>query len=528
MKNIFRFRSPSVHGGIKGGLLIAILCILCFTTTPSQAATFYFSWYADTASASTVKLIKTGKVFADVTDVYTLTWNATDQIYQVSLDDGTFLPEYYRIEDGSGNIVVEQFYLTGKAIDGDHVEDIFVRNNADDIMRGALEIRPASGTTNVELLIDNSTTTMQISATDTGSVSTSGHILQLQAASIDLQTSAAGDIAITGILNSSTTNSAVTRASRDSLAGAGWVWDSGNNTIMALRDDVDDLMGTGTFTANDTLTLSGDGGGGSINLNWNFDPAGVQDSVEHYEIYYSSSALAGYSQSGAAALSSATLSQIRSNMSRMGLPDRTATATTFLTIHSYYFIIVGFDHTSPTALAWGSNQVLVTGDDDAIDINVPLVGGSDVVAAVGTLANEIDNLKSQTGNSGLVKPLWVHENHAQASSVTLSDFYNVATAASTNIIVAFKKTSLWDGLRLSCQGRHSQAAGDKCTVSLVCSSLSVSQVFLTTSAVDAVLELDCSSLADGQYYATMTIVDSDNNTNDTAYVYYPTIEAFNN
>lgn len=511
---------------MKRLLLFLVIAIAAMGPASTLAATFYHEWYADTASVNTVKLIRTGQVFGDVTDVYTMTWDATDQLYRATLDDATFVNDYYRIEDGSGNIVSEDKCIDSYFIDADQVEDKFVRNDGDDLKRGNLYVRPESGTTNVELRIDNSSNTIILAAMDTISGTTSGKTMQFQAASIDLQNSSSADIPITGIAASGTSNSAVTRAQSDSTRGSGWTYDGGANTIMGLRSDVNDLLGTGTFSANDSLFLTGSGSGGGIRLNWSFDPAGVNDSIAYVQIYYGTTAIAGYSQSGASALSSGTLSAIRASMIPM-YPPRGALSATIPVLENLYVIVVAIDHTSPSAQAWGSNQILVTGVPTLIDPSTPIAGtATSYAGAISAVANAVYNIQSEFGSGGAVKVLFADNNAAQYSSVTLSDYYNVATALSSNIVVAFRKSSTFDALRLTGQARHSTAA-KTCTPYLVCDALSASTTVEATSATEFTLELDCSSLADGTYLAYMKISDSSNSTSDTAYVYYPTIEAFN-
>lgn len=504
-------------------LCLAVFAVVGLQTRSAHAASFVVTYAADTASASTVKLIKNGKVFSDITDVYTMTWNATRQVYETtSLDDGTFINGYYRIEAGSGNIVIDTVSINSAIIDADQLEDKFVRNDGDDMKRGNLQVRPASGTTNVELLIDNSSTTMQITATDTGSVSTSGHILQLQASSIDLQTSGGSDIPITGIGQSSTANSAVTRANIDTLKGTGWTWDSGANTIMGLRDDLDAIIGTGTFTANDSLFLTGSGGGGSIALNWNFDPVAVNDSVDYYEIYYSQSALAGYSQSGAAALSTGTLSSMRSTMKRMGLPDRDGTTTTFLSHSSWYFIVVGFDHSDP-AQAWGSNQVLVSGGEDELDSNVPLIGGSSVVSGLGQLANEVSALQSGLSSSGAGVKVWYASNFVGAAGAAPTEvtWYQAAAAATQRILFTFYKDVTFNTLRFRFQSTHDGAS--KSGTFYLGSDAGTATKTVTHSATpdtwqDSYLTQDVSALDDGIYQGSISIEDGSSTTADTLFI----------
>lgn len=517
-------------------ILFLVLALAAIAPASSMGATFYFSWYADTASASTCKLIKTGKVFADVTDVYTLTWNATDQIYQVSLDDATFAPDYYRIEEGSGNIVVEQFYLTGAALEGDDVEDLFVRNDGDDVKRGNLYIRPASGTTNSELQIDNNSTTITLQASDTAGAGTN-RILQLIASSVDLQNQASSDIIVTGIGQSSTANSAATRSNIDSLktggsSGAGW---SSEMNLLEHESRLDDLEGTGTFTANDSLFLSGSGGRGRMDLNWAFDPSAVNDSVEHYEVYYSQSALAGYSQSGAAALSSATLTQIRGNMSRMGLPDRTATSTTMLTFENWYVIVVAIDHTSPTPQAWGSNQVLITGADSPIDNTTPLIGdATSVVDAVEQLANELATVISTGGSStstGAAAKVWYASNfEGTAGGVpTEITWYRAAASTSPRIYFTFFKDATFNTLRMRWQSSHDAASGDG-TFYLGTTAGTATKTYTHSATPDTwqdnVLTQDISSLSEGVYQGTISLSDGVAATTDTLFMRRVIVESY--
>lgn len=493
----------------------------------ANGATFNVPFAADTASTNTVKLILHGYLFSDTSpQAYTMTWNSGDQLYYAACDDAAFVNGYYRIEDGSGNIVVEEFSINSSEIAGTQVEDVFVRNDGDDVKRGNLYVRPESATTNIDLRIDNSGSTIVLAATDTASGSTSGKVLQLQAASIDLQTSTAADIAVTGVGQSATANSAVTRSNIDTLKGSGWSYDSGNNTIMGLRADVDDLLGTGTFASGDSLFLTGTGQGYGIRVQWAFDPADVNDSISFVQVYYGGTAIPGYAQSGSSALSSATLSAIRGSMSPI-YPPRGSFSVNIPVLENYYIIVVAFDHTSPSPQAWGSNQILVTGVPTVIDPTTPISGSATSYGgAIAANSNAIYAIQSEFGSGGAVKVLFADQNSAQASSVTLSDYYNTLTALSSNIAVVFRKSSTFDALRLTGKARHS-AAAKICQPYLVCDALSASTSVEATTATEFVVELDCSSLADGTYVAYMKISDTSNSTSDTAYVYYPIIEAYN-
>lgn len=517
-------------------LLLLLITLLVCWSTPARAATFKFYWDASAQSGNTVKLIRNGYTFAGSSpNVITMTWDATNGIYEAVLDDGTHVNDYWRIEDGSGNVVVDSFTVSSKIIDADQIEDSFVRNDGDDLKRGNLQVRPESGTTNVELIIDNSGTTIQVTASDTGSVSTTGHVLQFQAASIDLQTSGAADIPVTGVGQSATANSAATRSNIDTLKGSGWAWDSGNNTIMGLRSDVNDLMGTGTFSAYDSLFIDGGGGRGILSVQWSFVPAGVNDSIDFVQIYFGTSAVPGYSQSGAAGLSSATLTQIRSNLTGVIYPERGAFSANIPALQNYYVIVVAFDHTSPTPQAWGSNQVLITGNEDPLDSSTPLIGdASSIVDGLEQLANEVNDVKVNLGGGNPMKVLFTDNNSAVASSVTLNRYYNTATAASSNIIVGWYKSSAYDALRISGQARHSDVS-QTATVKLevftwtgVAAVASGSTSVTSTSLTNFSLDLDCSALTDGWYQVIMKIQDDDNSTADTACVHFPTIETFNN
>lgn len=504
--------------------ILLFLGILLFAASAS-AAPFVVSFKADTASANVVKLVKIGAAFAAAEpDAFIMTWNATRQLYETtSLDDATFVNGYYQIYDGAGAIVVDTLSINSAVIASSQIAPLFVRNDSDAVKRGNLRLRTdPSYTDNVQLRIDNNSTNLEIYAEDTAATTGRTMLLRGSAVQLSAQGSAAA-IPLTGIAWNSGATAAVPKSSLDSTRGAGW---TSGLTLVSLDSRLDNLEGTGTFSADDSLFLAGGGGRGVMDVNWSFDPAAVNDSIAFVQVYYGTQPVAGYAQSGAAALSSATLTQIRASMSVLH-PPRGARSVSIPTLSNYYVIVVAFDHTAPTRQAWGSNQVLISGASNPLDSSVPIVGNAgSIEAAITALANKQASFEAGVGAGAVIMPLFVHHNAAQASSVTLSDFYNVASAPSQNIIVSYYKSSLFDGLRLSGRARHS-AVGEKCYPAIHCDALSAQATIISTTSVDFVLELDCSTLADGWYSAIMKITDSNNATSDTAYVYDATIVAFN-
>lgn len=508
--------------------LLLILFLASSLQSEASAAAFVVTWGADTASANVVKLVRIGQAYAAAEpDAYIMTWNATRQVYETtSLDDATFLNDYYQIYDGSGSIVIDTLCVNSNLIDADQIEDKFVRNDGDDLKRGNLYIRPAPGATNTELRIDNSGSIITLQATDT-TAGTSNNILRAIAASFDLENAAGSDIPLTGVAPSAIANSAVTRAMSDSNRGPGWTWNSGANTLMGLRSDVNSLLGTGTFAANDTLFLTGAGAGGGIRLNWSFDPAGVNDSIAFVQVYYGSAAIAGYSQSGAAGLSSPTLSAIRGAMNAI-YPPRGALSATIPVLENYYIIVVAFDHTSPTPQAWGSNQILVTGVPTAIDPSTPIVGtATSYGGAITTLANRI----AAIGGTINSKVLWTQTDVAATGGAnpTKGEWWNDDNTLNDRIFFTFYKDPSYTHLRLRGISHHSGAS--KQGFFSLGTGAGAGDVTVTHSATPHTeqewqLTVDVSSLSPSVQSATFNLLDLATGTGDTCYVHSLILEAF--
>lgn len=458
-------------------------------------ATFYATYRAEAESVNTVKLIRNGKVFADVTDVYTMVWNGTTELYEATLDDATFTEDYYRIEDGAANIVVKNFPL--KINTTGNVADDFVKNDADDTIIGELTVKPASGTDSQLRIGDETSTTITLSGEN--AAKSADRIVRIQGGSLDLQNRAGSDIKITGLADGTASGDAVSYDQLDAALGVGWTTEN----LVDHETRIANLEGSGTFTTPSVSLAATGRGGRGISLNWYMNNSTNEDAVKRYEVYMASSALAGHA---AGALSSAQLAALRAHAQRLNLGSILDNSAYVPTFDDNYFIVVAFDHDSPETNV--ASAEVYGGAGNVLDETTPIVGdATSFAAALTALANEFDKLQTGISSSGYLDLIASQNSPATTAGGTaagLLEYTNATTSYVKKIIGVFYKDDVFDTIRLRCKLKTDNASY-KAYLKVECDSEEYELNTIATSYENSTINLDCSALANGFYEFSVEI-----------------------
>lgn len=459
-------------------------------------ATFYHTFNAEAESASTVKLIRNGKVFADVTDVYTMTWDATNEHYYATLDDATFVEDYYRIEEGAANIVVRDHPVKIKTTAD--VADLFITNDADDTIIGELSVKPASGT-DTQLRIGDETSTVIVAAAENAAGS-ADRILRVEAGSVDLQNKAAADIKITGLADGTVSGDAVSYDQIAAVQGVGWTTEN----LVDHESRIANLEGSGTFDGSEAVTLAVTGRGGrGVSLNWYMDSSTNEDAVKRYEVYMHNAALAGHS---AGALTAGQLAALRAYSTRVNLGDVRDNSAWIPTYETLYFIIVAFDHDSPETNVASAEANSSPGNP--LDSTTPIIGdAASLTGALTTLAGKVNEIENNVGSSAFIQVLAAQRSEsatAGAAAGALLEFTNGTTSYVKKLIFTIEKTSNYDTARLRCKLKTDNASY-KAYVQIEVDAASNSYETIATGYTEITLDVDISALSNGIYEGAISI-----------------------
>jgi 3-deoxy-D-manno-octulosonate 8-phosphate phosphatase KdsC-like HAD superfamily phosphatase len=447
-------------------------------------ATWKLPFFAAAQSASVVKLIRKGKVFADVTDVYTMTWDATHGLYEATLDDATFVSDYYRIEEGSANIAVEDFPVRNKTIALADIPDNFVRNDGDDAMLGELSVQPASGT-DTKLRIGNETATA-IRIAGENAAGSADRIIELCGTSVKVQNAAGTAVKITNIATPTAGGDAANKTYVDAVS----------TVVAALDTRVVALEGTGTFSSA-AITLTATARRGTIGFSWSMDSSANESAVYTYELYIASTALAGHA---AGTLSAAQLANIRANMQSIGLPSRNARHISVAADETLFCIVVASDHAAtPNMVA--SAQVTAS-TTSPLDGSTPIVGAAtSIPGAITTLAAELNKIQAAFGGGGAVKTLYnrmILATTATGASAAALVWTEATGSPVKKSVGRVYKDGVFSQFRIRFEMSTNNAA-NKAEAKLVVGTLNNTTATFATSATACIITLDCSSLADGLY-----------------------------
>ena len=451
-------------------------------------STFYETVKAAAQSSNTVKLIRNGKLFSDSSpDAYTGTWNATLGHYEFTLDTTTFVDATtYRVEDGSGNIVLKDYVIHPPVLDESALDTNVVLDNADQTIVGELTVKPASGTDTQYRIGDEDSDSIRITAEN--AAHSASRILEIKATSLNLMAQDGSTaIRVANVAAPVSAGDAVNKTYADAIS----------TLVAALDTRVDALEGgSGTFSSPD-VALTATAVNGGIRLNWAMNSAPNESAVHHYELYMSESELAGYS---AGVVSSGILSNIAANMALVSLNERRGKSAFIPTLGRWFFIVVAYDHTG-TPVMEGSAQVSAY-SGNALDSTIPIVGGAENLAsAVGVLAAELENVKTNSGKG--YGRICVFSDNSAAAAASGSTAAALVEYAETNGGYTVKrrvtvfKNSIYKVFELLYRGKSTVSGS---AIQLTCSTATAVDATISNSTYEQrSIQVNLENLDDGVY-----------------------------
>lgn len=459
-------------------------------------ASFFVTVRATAQSSNDVKLIRQGKVFADTTDVYVMAWDAANGNYYATLDDSTFVEDYYRVEDGAANVVIRQLPVKRNVTVAANIADSFIRNDQDDTMIGELAVKPAAGTDTQCRIGDESGSEIRVSAENVAGSTLRKLVVGCN--ELGLRGTAGAAVKITNLAAGTAAADAITVSQLDTVKGSGW---SSGMTLKNHDDRLANLEGSGTFST-PSVNIAATRHPLGVGLSWGMNSDPNEAAVLRYEVYMSIIQLAG---AASGVLSAAQLAYIRNGMQRVnlaGIRDRTAFIPSD---QNLYCIVIGFDHDSPSVACASAQTFAQAGR--ALDDTLPIIGGAaNPHAALATLAGEVNTLRNLLGAGGVPINLFTETLKAAAGSgsaaAALTEWADATGAYVVKLRGNLQKSSLYRRILITVDGK---SASGGMTVQFVCSTESAAESFSATGYVTKTWTVDLSNLTNGSYEWTLEL-----------------------